>query len=531
MEKPSTKLEVLWSPNNPEEFAAFSKELKLYTFKKLESPEAVIPSSDLKLDQRHYGKLIGAGSSEVQCTAHQCVAWQVNQRNRYCFAVGQNSGKVILTNISPNGGSLVTLQQLSPRNNRPCLCTAWSTSETDLLAVGLDKARNDSSLIVWDTTRAPSERGTQESSFPSDDNAKCFEIGQGEATSAIAWSPLNPSYCLIAAMGNKYLRLFDIRDKHPSAGLTQPQEYVSHKGLSSLCFDPSTPHQLATHADGNTVFIWDIRHFSKPMYSFSRNGTFARLSWMPTRHGCLSAIMTESPFLRLIDIPLFMQSSDTQGDMGELYYEHLAHHLTDRCPYLQTHFQPYAKLSCVAWHPQWGNLGIVANMNGTLNVLQAYDKTPLSWTGSDSLMFGRSSHICASKAEGYSKLEEDISSKMQARVKAGYGFDVEANIRLVEGEPALTEVWKWMQLHGEIAAKGLIPADKPLRSLSGVCSVLNKQRTTSEGSKKVSALDRSEETLPFPIYCSSGRTEAMLLCGWSFVTQGNSLEDYLKRES
>ena len=51
----------------------------------------------------------------------------------------------------------------------------------------------------------------------------------------------------------------------------------------------------------------------------------------------------------------------------------------------------------------------------------------------------------------------------------------------------------------------------------------------AEGSKKVSALDRSEETLPFPIYCSSGRTEAMLLCGWSFVTQGNSLEDYLKR--
>ena len=36
MEKPSTKLEVLWSPNNPEEFATYSKELKLYTFKKLE---------------------------------------------------------------------------------------------------------------------------------------------------------------------------------------------------------------------------------------------------------------------------------------------------------------------------------------------------------------------------------------------------------------------------------------------------------------------------------------------------------------
>ena len=34
------------------------------------------------------------------------------------------------------------------------------------------------------------------------------------------------------------------------------------------------------------------------------------------RLGCLSAIMSESPFLRLIDIPLFMQCKCVVGPLG-----------------------------------------------------------------------------------------------------------------------------------------------------------------------------------------------------------------------
>lgn len=43
---------------------------------------------DLKLDQRHYGKLIGAGSSEVQCTAYQvCVCVCIYVRVCACVYV------------------------------------------------------------------------------------------------------------------------------------------------------------------------------------------------------------------------------------------------------------------------------------------------------------------------------------------------------------------------------------------------------------------------------------------------------------
>ncbi len=41
----------------------------------------------------------------------------------------------------------------------------------------------------------------------------------------------------------------------------------------------------------------------------------------------------------------------------------------------------------------------------------------------------------------------------------------------------------------------------------------------------------SSEIPPFPTYTSPERAKAILLCGWDFVAEGHSLEDYLKRWS
>ncbi len=34
---------------------------------------------------------------------------------------------------------------------------------------------------------------------------------------------------------------------------------------------------------GGTVYVWDVRQFARPVYSFSRSGSIQRLSWTPTR--------------------------------------------------------------------------------------------------------------------------------------------------------------------------------------------------------------------------------------------------------
>lgn len=52
-------------------------------------------------------------------------------------------------------------------------------------------------------------------------------------------------------------------------------------------------------------------------------------------------------------------------------------------------------------------------------------------------------------------------------------------------------------------------------------------------SKRLSWHDREgvvpSEIPPFPMYTSIERQTALLLCGWSFVADGQNLEDYIKR--
>ena len=104
-------------------------------------------------------------------------------------------------------------------------------------------------------------------------------LGHGEATSSIAWLP-NQSNCLVAGMGTRFLRTFDIRGKlsffsHPGHDIiidqsvtrvmmslpwllphsdehavqTHPREVASHKAILGLCVDPTSTHQLATYAE------------------------------------------------------------------------------------------------------------------------------------------------------------------------------------------------------------------------------------------------------------------------------------------
>jgi WD40 repeat protein len=97
-----------------------------------------------------------------------------------------------------------------------------------------------------------------------DDVAKSLESGHGEATSSIAWLP-GQSSCLAAGMGNRFLRIFDTRE---GGGQSRPVQVANHKAILGLSVCPALPHQLASYAEGSTVFIWDLRHFGKPVGCF-----------------------------------------------------------------------------------------------------------------------------------------------------------------------------------------------------------------------------------------------------------------------
>lgn len=57
-----------------------------------------LSATDIKLSTNHIGHLSGSLNTEIQCMPiHQRVAWQPNQTRPYFFAIGQSSGKVVLS--------------------------------------------------------------------------------------------------------------------------------------------------------------------------------------------------------------------------------------------------------------------------------------------------------------------------------------------------------------------------------------------------------------------------------------------------
>ena len=136
---------------------------------------------------------------------------------------------------------IALLLLVGPKYGRPCTCLAWHPTDSHLvglndnvlrmlhviaslilqLAQGLEKWRAGSSIIVWDVTRASSDRPRPHSSLSSaqdfssssdDTSARVFDVGSAEGTSSLAWIPSQPT-CLVAGIGSRYLRIYDIRGK------------------------------------------------------------------------------------------------------------------------------------------------------------------------------------------------------------------------------------------------------------------------------------------------------------------------------
>ncbi|XP_064401805.1 GATOR2 complex protein MIOS-A-like [Halichondria panicea] len=550
----SSKVELLWSPNKENEFATYGNELKIYAYSNTDV-SVKLPQNALPLSSRHHGNLTATLNSDIHCMpVHQCVAWQESSDRPYYFAVGQSSGKVLLANMGLDqpGPQQTHRHILTPRNGRPCTCLAWNPTEAHLLAEGLERSRNDNSLVVWDIERASSpDIPTTPSSTtrtitssirqmmpsePVEDGSKFFEIGAGEATSSLAWLPNQPM-CIVAGMGNRFIRMFDIREKSTGSQV-QPRELAQHKALLGISVDPQDGNRLASYAEGGTVYLWDIRQFARPVYSFSRSGSILRLSWAPTRCGCLSVLFSEPPYLRLIDLPSY-SSPSLDESTAELYTDHLTQLMTDRCPYYSNGRGEQVKLTGVSWHPQWDGRGLLSAENGVREV-QAHDKMPISWSSRVDLMFGRSSALFSaemSESEGKSQSMKDISVKMKERVKLGYGFEADSNLCVVGDDPVLKEVWSWVKMQRELMQKGLL--ERSAKSLLGVCSVVGADKlvdyevvTPTTTSKAVSWREREGaipgETPQFPIYLSKERRLALRLCGWSFEV--GTLEDFLKRQ-
>ena len=250
------------------------------------------------------------------------------------MAVGLTTGKVDLIRLEAgkqaqqknilSSGPTVTLPI---RNSRSCNALAFSDADPNYLAVGLDKVRGASSLIIWDintftssltlpitsanNATPPSPRRPYPQ-IPKLDNQATSRMDQyilqrhapTEVVSALAFLP-SSTHLLFAGISHRWLRLFDLRSQ--TTGIN-----VASK-VNGIATDPFDPYRVACFGDG-IVNAWDTRKLQQPLLTFSERdanagGTkvrpgsvYANIEFSSTRRGCLATLEKDSTYVRFWDL-------------------------------------------------------------------------------------------------------------------------------------------------------------------------------------------------------------------------------------
>ncbi|KAG0043541.1 hypothetical protein BGZ83_011281 [Gryganskiella cystojenkinii] len=318
----------------------------------------------------------------------KCFTWSPDPNYMDLTAVGLTTGRTLLIRMhrtepwifedkgnefrpdTPRQVSMAQNQRTYPsfsaRHSRACNVVSFSKGSPNLLAVGLDKVRNDYCLMVWDieqsmkmsrgsdSSYAPSgpitasgrstTGSTQTSRFgrtgeiaesyfadtrlsmnplslaentgtaraltassldQSTDARPLCQYGSSEVISSCAWFSNEPKV-LAAGMGMKYIRVYDTREdpNSPSSLI------ISTKAVHGLCMDPFHDNRMASCSDDGNVKIWDIRNASEPILSFytgpktvqQPSSTLVRIQFSPKRAGQLASLTKDASCIKVWNI-------------------------------------------------------------------------------------------------------------------------------------------------------------------------------------------------------------------------------------
>lgn len=235
------------------------------------------------------------------------------------------AGKQTQRKNTLSSGPSVTLPV---RNSRSCNALAFNNVDPNYLAVGLDKVRGDSSLVIWDVSTLASSLALPLSNTTDSDNSAPAQprpqpllprlenqirfdsrmLQQHAATEVVSSLAFLPSSTnlILAGISHRWLRLFDLRS--PST----PAVNVNAK-VHGIATDPFDPHRIACYGD-STVTIWDARRLTHPVLQFTERdaladgavmrigATMGNIEFSSTRRGCLATLEKESDYVRFWDV-------------------------------------------------------------------------------------------------------------------------------------------------------------------------------------------------------------------------------------
>lgn len=532
----TAKWQVLWSPSQHDKFITFGNEICLYKVTRSQDSlpkTAGIRSQVIQLSDETSASLVSI-LTEIQFL--KCVAWYPGPEPENLLAVGQANGRVLLTCIGGenNASNFGIAREFVPRHSRQCNSLAWNPLKDNLLAAGLDKVRNDVSLLVWDINiqlslrdswiqekrhsgvpggkQSPVTVGTGVQADPSATaNRPLAELSTSEPTLSVAWSHYDQNL-LICGQAQKFLRVFDIRDS------TRPRNAAVTKAVYGVCVDPHVEHRIASFSEGppGIMCIWDDRYFEKPLMTVTQLSPVTAIEWSPTRSGLLATIGKDSPIVQLYDIQHASVASPVYG----VGYE-------TEPSFIERSVHPSrTAVSSFSWHPTQENHMLTISPSGHIQDCTIFERISVAWSPSSHLTWGCGKHLLeCSEKPAESALEEDISLLMKRRAFAGYGIEHQQvqDIARITGDPKLVKLWKWIS-----RVKSLREQDKlKLLKYDGIKTIIGAENSAGALCARSKLDSYQEQRLVAPVYFSDERKLALSLCGWDFKSTGVPLIEFL----
>lgn len=505
----SPKIELQWSPVDEDIFITYGSSLHLFQAKERNG------SFVADENERQSQSTITLLASNTDLQFMKCVAWCPRPQPKNVFAVAQASGRVSIIGFGNEKNEDLVGKEFNVRFNRQCNFLSWNPLETNLLAEGLERNRNEPCVLIWDVVNSmPETSDRTRHSFSEGPVTKPFaELGSGETSSSFSWCPTD-SKTFVVGMANKHLRLFDLRD------INKPRLEAHHKCVAGICFEPLDSNKIASYMDSH-IAIWDLRSFDRPINTITESKSVVKMTWCPTKVGVLSILCKDSPTVKLHDIRHALYGADDVEQAS-----------------VERNIQPFGKahLSSFAWHPKQENRLMAVLSNGTLRDMTIFERISMEWSSTFKLVMpvNKDTLRYVEEANNYG----DISATMRKRINLNYGIqtaDIAQNLKAIEDEPHLHGLWRWiLNLHDVMAAQGQSNQKQRAPPSVGVISILgfDREDNTILRSEPVDVLWKASEGAKYSKrihYRSQQRLLALQLCGWLTDQQRDKFEAFIKR--
>ncbi|XP_066259323.1 GATOR2 complex protein MIOS [Euwallacea similis] len=514
----AAKLEVMWSPIANRFILWGGDIITCYQIKP--SRERIFTAGVYNVSNTHIAEMICVANNQHQV---KCMDIYPHSQGDEVVALGGSGGKITVTYMAKLAwdGSGLPKREFSSKFPRPCTSVHFNPVDSNLLAVGLEKYKPDSSVMIFDVAQVCAKRditiGFVTSSNISELSKPLYEFGLSDHCQHLCWF-YNNSKILATGINMKYIRLFDIRD--PSRMVS----FTVTKAALGVCTNPRDDKYLASYFESQ-VYVWDTRNLEKPIQVLPQARPVLKMGWCPTKSNVLSVLQRDHGYISLYDI---QNPSVGNPDVEPVIMERLIN------------LKSSGPVASFSWHPTDENRILscsYTNISGKYEIQDypVHDRITLNLTPYFELFWP-----CGKKMLKCLQLKtvpefSDISMKIQERAKAQYGLEEELykHSQIVKEDEILSNVWNWLHLSAKLVEDGRVVATSLSTSYKhpGVLSVLTcNYETTPSEVVTIPWLELAHQNCKGSVkfYVRTDRSMSLQLCSWPMNNDINGITTFVE---